>query len=141
VIGLFYLFLLLGLTLLAMDVTGGLRIAPKRARWWRRIGVVAAAGPGLAPMLGWLTGRLAVEWPFPMIALAYLGLFVAFTAGVAGWPGARPDGEAGGLGLRRTAYLGLILLAALPSMVLLVLTPFVAIAGLALARPARERDR
>jgi hypothetical protein len=128
-IGVLYGFLAVALGFLFLDVSGRLRVDQRRAWWWHRLGIVAAAGPGLGPIVSLVSGSLVAAWPFPMIAAAYLGLFLAYAAGVSGWPGG-----AAGLGLRRSAYLGLILLAALPSMVLLLLTPFVAIAGLGLAR-------
>lgn len=140
----FYLFLAVGVTLVLMDATGQMRFAARTARRLRIVGVVAAAGPGLAPTLAMVTGRLEVGWPFPLIAMAYLGLFIAYAAAVAGWLSA----SGGGAGLRRTVYTALILLAALPSAALLVLTPFVALAGCALAQPlarppgdAADRDR
>lgn len=133
---LFYFFLAVAVTLVLMDATGQMRFDARRARRLRVVGLVAAAGPGLAPALALVTGRLDVGWPFPLIAVAYLGLFVAYVAAVAGWLSA----GGGGAGLRRTIYTGLILLAALPSMVLLVLAPFVAIAGCALARPLPQAD-
>ena len=126
----FYFFLAVAVTLVLMDATGQMRFRARTARRLRIIGVVAAAGPGLAPALALASGQLEVGWPFPLIAMAYLGLFIAYAAAVAGWLSA-----GGGAGLRRTVYTGLILLAALPSMVLLILTPFVAIAGCGLARP------
>lgn len=132
-IWLFYAFLLLGLVLLGLDVADRLRVAPERARWWRWIGIAAAAGPGLAPLLAWLTGQLSVSWPFPLIALAYLAFFAAFAVGALGWLGVSVS-----LWLRRAGYLGLLILAALPSWVLLLLTPLVAIAGLGLSRPRSD---
>jgi hypothetical protein len=99
--------------------------------------VIAAGGPGLAPVLVLATGRLDAGWPFPLIALAYLGLFLGYAAAVGGWL----SGPGGGAGLRRTIYAGLLFLAALPSWALLTLTPLVALAGLALARPLEEGQR
>ena len=131
-----YFFLAVAVTLLLMDAAGQMRFSAGVARRLRAVGIVAAGGPGLAPMAALLTGRLEVGWPFPLIAMAYLGLFLAWTAAVAGWLG----GPRGGGGLRRTIYAALIFLAALPSAVLLVLAPFVAIAGLGLARPLAEDD-
>lgn len=125
----FYGFLLLGLGLLLLDLTDRLRVAAERARWWRWIGIAGAAGPGLAPLIAAVTGRLVVTWPFPLIASTYLVLFVAFALGAFEWLGPRLS-----TWLRRGAYLGLLLLAALPSWVLLFLTPMVAVAGLGLSR-------
>ena len=125
-----YAFVLVGLALLIADVLGALRASPARARWWRIIGLVAAAGPGLAPILAWLTGRLVFEgWLFPAVSVAYLLAFVAFATGV--WE------RLGGASIlvRRVAYGLLLALSAIPSWILLVLTPLVAIGGLALVRP------
>jgi len=41
--------------------------------------------------------------------------------------------------LRRAGYLGLLVVGALPSWALIFLTPFVALAGLALVQPREER--
>jgi hypothetical protein len=131
VIFVFYAFLAVGVALLAQDLRGRFTAAPERIRWWRRIGVAAAAGPGLAPLLAWILGRLDVTWPYPLIAFGYVIFFLAFAAGVLAGDSLR----AGAL-LRRAGYVGLLALAALPSWVLLLLTPLVALAGLALARPA-----
>jgi len=131
-----YLVLAVGVTLLLMDATGQMRFPGRLANRLRAAGVVAAAGPGLAPILVLVTGRLETGWPFPLIAMAYLGLFLAYAAAVAGWLSA----PGGGAGLRRTIYAGLLFLAALPSWALLTMTPFVALAGLGLARP-RDVDQ
>jgi hypothetical protein len=127
----FYACLAVGAVLLVEDVRGRFTASPERVRWWARIGIVAAAGPGLAPLLAWLTGRLEVTWPYPLIALGDLVFFLVFVAGVLGLAGGH-----GSAPLRRAGYLGLLAVAALPSFVLLVLTPLVALAGVALARPA-----
>lgn len=87
-----------------------------------------------SPLLAWLVGSLGpVSWPYPLIAFTYLALFLAFAVGGLGWLGANVS-----LWLRRAGYLGLLLLAALPSWVLLFLTPLVAIAGLGLGRPTSD---
>jgi hypothetical protein len=125
--------LALGVLLLAADVLGRFTASPERVRWWARIGIAAAAVAGLAPLLIWLTSPLGVSWPFPLVAFGYLLLFLVFSAGVlarAGDQASKP--------LRRAGYLALLALAAIPSS-LLLLTPFVALAGVALARPASPR--
>ena len=129
----FYACLAIGVVLLVEDLCGRLTASPERVRWWRRIGIAAAAGPGLAPLLAWLTGRLEVSWPYPLIALGYLLFFLVFAAGALGLAGEHASPP-----LRRGGYLGLVVLAALPSWVLLALTPLVALAGIALARPAAQ---
>ena len=130
----FYGFLVIGLGLLILDVTGRLVVAPERARWWRWVGLAAAAGPGLGPLIAWITGQLIVSWPFPLIAFGYVSLFLAFATGALDLAGTRTS-----VGLRRVAYAGLLLLAALPSFVLLMLTPLVALPGLGLTRSGAGR--
>lgn len=129
----YYAFLIVGLLLLLADLTGRLRVSPKRVRWWRWIAVAAAAGPGLAPLL-WCSIYHACGGPFPLIQSAYLVAFGAFAVGAL--VPYRPESVV----LRRAGYVGLLLLAALPSWVLLVLTPFVALAGIGLAREAAPRS-
>ena len=119
----FYGFLLIGLTLLVADVTGRLVVSPVRLRWWRWIGLAAAAGPGFAPLLYGVTG----------VGIADLVCFATMAIGVVGkFP---PEG---GARLRRIGYAGLLLIGAIPSWALIFLTPFVALAGLALARAPQE---
>lgn len=129
----FYAFLLVGLGLLAADLAGVLRVSARRLRWWRWIGLAAAAGPGLAPALAAATGRLVWSWPFPLIAFGYGLAFAVFALGIL-----LPQVGPGRL-LRRSGYIGLLLLAALPSWVLIVLTPLVAIAGVGLASSDGDR--
>jgi hypothetical protein len=122
--------LALGLVLLIEDVLGRFTAPPERVRSWARIGIAAAAVAGLAPLLIWLTSPFGVGWPFPLVAFGYLLLFLVFSAGVLGMAG-----DLASQPLRRAGYLGLLALAAIPSS-LLLLTPLVALAGVALARPA-----
>ncbi len=129
----YYAFLLVGLGLLAADLAGVLRVSAGRLRWWRWIGLAAAAGPGLAPALAAATGRLVWSWPFPLIAFGYGLAFAVFALGIL-LPQVGP-----GRWLRRSGYVGLLLLAALPSWVLIVLTPLVAIAGAGLASSDGDR--
>jgi len=119
----YYAFLVVGLVLLLADLTGRLRVLPPRVRWWRWLGVAAAAGPGIAPILYWWIYGMS-----PLIAVAYLLAFGVFALGAL-----LPHRPRSAL-LRRGGYVALLLLAALPSWVLIVLTPFVAIAGIGLAR-------
>jgi MFS family permease len=82
----FYACLAGGVVLLVEDLRGRFTPSPERVRWWGRIGIAAAAGPGLAPLLAWLTGRLEVTWPYPLIAFGYLVFFLVFVAGFWAWP-------------------------------------------------------
>ena len=123
--------LLGGVVLLILDVRGRLVASPGRVRWSQRLGVAAAGAAGLAPALGWATGGLLVTWPFPVFALAYALAFATFAGGVFGLGGA-----AHATILGRGGYLGLLLLNAVPS-TLLILAPLLLVAGFALARTAR----
>jgi hypothetical protein len=128
VIYVFYGLLAGGAVLLALDLVGRLTVR-SRVGLWRAIGLIAAAGPGLAPILAVVTNRLTYSGLiFPAVAVAYLLAFLVFVAGV--------SGRAGGtsLVLRRVGYAGLLLLGALPSFVLLALTPLIFIAGAGLVR-------
>lgn len=127
----FYACLAIGVAFLVQDLRGRFTASPDRVRWGAWIGIAAAAGPGLAPLLAWLTGLLDVTWPYPLVALGDLLFLLVFTAGVLGHAG-----DHASVPLRRAGYLGLLALGALPSFVLLLLAPFVALAGVALARPA-----
>jgi hypothetical protein len=120
---LFYGFLLIGLLLLVADLSGRLIVSRERVLWWRWIGLAAAAGPGVAPLLYGAT----------VVGVADLACFAAIAAGVLGLAPATAAPW-----LRRVGYLGLLVIGALPSWALIVLTPFVALAGLALARTPEE---
>ena len=119
----FYGFLVVGLLLLVADLSGRLIVPRDRVRWWRWIGLAAAAGPGIAPLLYGATG----------VGVADLVCFAAMAFGVLGHPPADAAPR-----LRRGGYAGLLLIGALPSWALIFLTPLVALAGLALARAPEE---
>ena len=126
----FYACLGLGAALLVADLAGRLVVAAPRLRLWQWVGIAAASAPGIAPLLAWQTGRLGdVIWPFPLIAFTYAGAFVVFVVGVL-----RLAPPAASSRLRRAAYLVILLVAALPSWVLLFLAPFVALAGAGLVQ-------
>jgi hypothetical protein len=57
VVAVFYTFIVGGAALLAIDIAGRLTVR-SRVGLWRTIGVIAAAGPGLAPILSIVTNRL-----------------------------------------------------------------------------------
>ncbi len=130
-----YLFVLAGMWLLYLDLRGSLVVPRKRLMWWRWIGIAAAAGPGLAPMLGWAAGTLVTSgwWPFGVVATAYLVSFGIFALGAVDLS----DGPRS-VKLRRLGYAGLLLLSLLPSWVLVILAPAVALAGIGLVRAKRE---
>ena len=118
-----YGFLLMGLALLAADLSGRLVVSRARVRWWRWIGLVAAAGPGIAPLLHGATG----------VGIADLACFATLATGVLETSSPRRSAF-----LRRVGYVGLLVIGALPSWALIFLTPFVALAGMALARSQDE---
>ena len=118
-----YGFLVIGLLLLVADLVGWLVVSRDRARWWRWTGLAAAAGPGLAPLMYGAVAVGVVDFTcFTVMALGALGA----PAAIAPW-------------LRRAGYLGLLVVGALPSWALIFLTPFVALAGLALVQPRGEK--
>lgn len=127
---LFYGWVIIGAVLLTVSVQGRLTVPAEQVSRWRVLGLVAAAGPGLAPFLAWLTGSLGASWPFPIIAIGYVLAFAILAIGVQGWLG---DGAS--RSLRRVGYLALLVLGALPSWVLLVLTPATLLAGASLVEP------
>ena len=118
-----YGFLLIGLALLAADLSGRLVVSPKRVRSWRWIGLAAAAGPGIAPLLYGATG----------VGIADLACFASMAIGVLEASSPRRSAQ-----LRRVGYVGLLVIGTLPSWALIFLTPFVALAGMALARSQDE---
>jgi hypothetical protein len=80
VIVVFYGCVLGGVALLYLDVAGRLTIG-SRVGLWRSVGVAAAAGPGLAPIIYAIrepTGYSGVI--FPAISVAYLVAFLALSA-------------------------------------------------------------
>jgi hypothetical protein len=123
VLWVFYGFLIVGLLLLVADLSGRLVVPRERVRWWRWIGLAAAAGPGIAPLLYGATGVGVADLVcFATMALGVLGLAPAAVATM----------------LRRGGYVGLLVIGALPSWALISVTPFVALAGIALARAPKE---
>jgi hypothetical protein len=132
VIWIAYSCLILGAGLLLASFAGRLTFHSERIRGVRALGLVAAAGPGLAPLGFWLANPTAVGWPFPVVAISYLAAFLVLAGGVVG-----PLSDRRQAGLRRLGYLGLLVLGALPSFVLLLLAPAVLLASLTLveARP------
>jgi hypothetical protein len=131
--------LAIGLVLLAADLGGRFRVSSDRLRELARIGLVGAAVVGVTPLL-LLLGQtlppgagLGASWPLAAFVLGYLALALAFGVGVLGRAGDRSAQ------IRRAAYLGLLMIAAVPSS-LLLLTPFITLAGLALARRASGSD-
>ncbi|HKY89102.1 MAG TPA: hypothetical protein VJ141_03915, partial [Candidatus Limnocylindrales bacterium] len=69
-------------------------------------------------------------------ASGYFLAFLVFAAGVVDWR----DRRRASIWLRRAGYLGLLALAAIPSWVLLVLTPLVFVAGAGLVRARVEPE-
>jgi hypothetical protein len=132
VIVVFYGCVLGGVALLYLDVAGRLTVG-SRVGLWRSVGVAAAAGPGLAPIIYAIrepTGYSGVI--FPAISVAYLVAFLAFAIGAMDWY----DRRSISVPLRRAGYAVLLALSAIPSFVLLILTVFVFVAGTGLLRLA-----
>lgn len=122
--------LILGAGLLLASGTGRLTADPGRVRGLRALGLVAASGPGLGPLVLWVANPTAVVWPYPVIAIAYVAMFVMLAVGVLS-----PLADAPRTRLRRVGYVGMLLLGALPSFVLLLLAPAILLAGLTLIEP------
>jgi hypothetical protein len=119
-----------GIVLLVAELRGRLTVPAGQLGRWRLLGVVAAAVPGIGPLLAWITGSLGVSWPFPLVAIAYVVAFAVLALGVAGWTSSGSSRV-----LRRIGYLGLLVLGALPSFVLLLLAPAILLAGATLVEP------
>lgn len=113
--------LLIGVFLLGLAITGSLR-AGARAVWTMRlIGLIFAAIPGLYPIAAFTDNA---------VAMAHFVLFGAFAVSVVASHTLRA-----GVWLSRAIYFAWVVLAGIPSFVLLPITaPFVGLAGLALAR-------
>lgn len=124
--------LLVGVGLLVADMLNRLRVDERRVRWWRAIAAIAALFVGLQPVVFGLRTPEAVMYPFHLVAIGYLAAAATFLAGLVVGDGAAA------LWLRRIGYGVLLLLGALPSLLLLFLTPVIALAGIGLARPASE---
>jgi hypothetical protein len=131
--------LAIGLVLLAADLGGRFRVPPTDFASWRRSASVGAAVVGVTPLL-LLLGQtlppgagLGASWPLAAFVLGYLALALAFGVGLLGRAGDRSAQ------IRRAAYLGHLMIAVAPSS-LLLLTPFITLAGLALARRASGSD-
>lgn len=125
----FYLALLIGVAFLAADVLDKLRVEPRRLRWWRGIAMIATLFVGLQPTLFALRAPDWVQFPFHLIAAVYL------FAGLLHLVGMATGEESAALWLRRIGYGLLLAVGALPSFLLLLLTPVIALAGIGLVRP------
>ena len=127
---LFYGALLVGAWLLYRDVAGRSHAPRATLRLRRRVALVAAAGPGIAPIIYFGTGGNGGSPSLSLIGLAYLLLCLIFALGLLDLVPSRPARNA-----RRTAYAGLLLLGTLPSWGLLSLTLFTGLAGIGLVEP------
>jgi hypothetical protein len=124
---LFYGALLVGAWLLYRDIAGRSHAPPATVRFRRRVALVAAAGPGIAPIIYFGTGSNGGAPSISLIGVAYLVLYLIFALGLLDLIPSRPARHA-----RRTGYAGLLLLGALPSWGLLYLALFTAVAGIGL---------
>lgn len=105
-------------------------------RFRRRVAVVAAAAPGTTPIIYFGTGGNGGAPALNALALAYLLSYVLFALGVMDL---LPSQAA--MFARRAGYAGLLVLGALPSWGLLMLTPFTALAGVGLVQTAEDPGR
>jgi hypothetical protein len=131
----FYGFWVIGVLLLVLDATGRFTISVVAARLLRLAGFAALSLPAVVPLLAVYTHSW--QWSgvtFPTIAHAYGALSFVYVTGVL------VETRRTRRWLSRIAYIGLLVLAAIPSFVLLPITgPFVGFAGLALARTSNTR--
>jgi hypothetical protein len=127
---LFYGALLIGAWLLYRDVAGQAHARSPTVRFRRRVALVAAAGPGIAPIIYFGTGANGGAPSLSLIGLAYLLAYLIFAIGLLDLIPTLPARHA-----RRAGYAGLLLLGALPSWGLLYLTPFTGVAGIGLVEP------
>lgn len=126
----FYAFSALGLALLALDIAGRLTAATRGLLVRKGVGIAAAVITGLTPLLLWKTGRIEVGPVFPFFAYAYVTALVVYLIGLL----VRPD-TAVSRWVSRIGYLLLLLLASLPSFVLIVLAAPASLAAFGLTRP------
>ena len=122
----------IGAGLLIADLMDRFVAPAERASVLRTIGLVSAGVVTIAPVLTLFT--MTWSWPFPLIAATYVGLYIAFVAGTVAFRGRW------GMTIQRLAYGGFLVIAALPSWMLLLLTPAVALAGVALVRQRQPQQ-
>jgi hypothetical protein len=126
VIYVLYGFVLVGVGLLVADLLGRLTARRASASFMRTIGVAAASIATIGPVAVLFNAQWV--WPYPLFPAAYVALYVAFVASTYGRLGRRS------IPVQRLAYAGYLLLVAFPSWELLLLTPAIALAGVALVR-------
>jgi hypothetical protein len=124
-----YAFVVIGAALLVADLLGRLTANARSISFLRSIGVAAASIATIGPVAVLFNSEWS--WPYPLIPLAYVVVYLAFVAGTR---------NAGRVTLQRLAYFGFLLLVALPSWVLLFLAPAVALAGVALVRQRQPQQ-
>ena len=122
--------LVVGALLLFRDMAGRSGATQMAVRFRRRVALVAAAGPGIAPIVYFGTGSNGGAPSLNPIAVGYLVAYLVFGLGLL----ELMPPEAARFA-RRTGYAGLLLLGALPSWGLLMLTPFIGLAGVGLVEP------
>jgi len=93
----------------------------------RRVALVAAAGPGIAPIIYFGTGSNGAAAALSTLGLGYLLFYILFALGLLQL---MPSDAA--RFARRAGYAGLLVLGALPSWGFLALTPFTGVAGVGL---------
>jgi hypothetical protein len=131
VLPLFYGALLIGAFMLVRDIAGRSLASRASTRLRRRVALVAAAGPGIAPIIYFGTGSNGAAAALSVLGVGYLLFYVLFGLGVLELipsPAARFA--------RRAGYAGLLVLGALPSWGLLYLAPFTGVASMGLVEEA-----
>lgn len=125
----FYAFTLIGIVLVTWSVRQQLLIRRPIGDLLRLVGLAAALASGLYPAYAWVSGTFIVAWPYPAVATTYLiglGLILSGLSGI--------FGRETSIGVTRIGYGVLLAVNALPSFVLLPLSPLVATAGLVLVQ-------
>ena len=126
---LFYGALLIGAWLLVRDITGRSLASHASTRLRRRVAVIAAAGPGIAPVIYFGTGSNGGAPALSVLGVGYLLFYILFALGLLEL---MPSDAA--RFARRAGYAGLLVLGALPSWGLLYLTPCTAVAAAGLVQ-------
>jgi hypothetical protein len=126
---LFYGLLLIGAWLLVRDTAGRSLASHALTRLRRRVAVVAAAAPGIAPIIYFGTGSNGTAAALSVLGLGYLLFYIVFALGLLDL---MPSNAA--TFARRAGYAGLLVFGALPSWGFLLLTPFTALAGVGLVQ-------
>ena len=130
----FYGCLLLGVVVFVASLTGRLRAPERTVRVAHIVGIASATLVAIAPIWVALRFVLPDNWPNPVLTAIIIfdllgaALLIAGTLSVRVRQSVRPE----------VGYLFLLIAGAVPSWVLLAITPAVLLSGACLVRPARE---